>query len=144
MAKEYFLKYVPEAVTLRPAHKVCSIELPDQDPDGCHELQFFYDNLDCEDIEVVRSQTMNQLYPSGLMMIVDGCFLLHEEMKRPNPIATALAGQYILGNALIGRLGDRNGEPDIIGFDTEEDANEIAADIRRWIKDTGKFGYIVF
>lgn len=144
MAKEYYLKYEPECITMTDMHSVCCMELPELDPYGCNELQFFYDNLDCEDIEVVRSQTMNQLYPSGLMMIVDGCFLLHEEMKRPNPIATSIAGQIILGAALIGRLGDRNGEPDIIGFDSEEDANEIAADIRRWIKDTGKFGYIVF
>lgn len=144
MAKEYFLKYAPECITLTYMHTVCCMELPDLDPDGCHELQFFYDNLDCENIEVVRSKTMNQLYPSGLMMIVDGCFLMREEMKRPNPVATSIAGQIILGAALIGRLGDRNGEPDIIGFETEEDANEIAADIRNWLKDVWKFGYIIF
>lgn len=143
MGKEYFLKYVPEAVTLIPAHKVCSIEIPDQDPDGTNELRFFYSQLGCEDIEIVRSQQMNKLYPSGLMMIVDGCFLCHENLGKVNPIASALAGQYILGNALIGRLGDRNGEPDIIGFDAEADAEEVAETVREWIASETLWGLAV-
>lgn len=144
MAKEYYLKYAPECITMTDMHTVCCMDLPEKDPNGFHELKFFYENLNCDEIEVVRSQVMNQLYPSGLMMIVDGCFLINEEMKRPNTVATSIAGQIILGAALIGRLGDRNGEPDIIGFESEADANEIAADIRNWLKDIGKFGYIVF
>lgn len=143
MEKEFFLKYVPEAVTLRPAHKVCSIELPDQDPDGSSELRFFYSQIGCEDIEIVRSQQLNKLYPKGLMMIVDGCFLCHETMAKVNPIASALAGQYILGNALIGRLGDRNGEPDIIGFDSEAELEEVAATVREWLSSETLWGWAV-
>ena len=143
MGKEYFLKYVPEAVTMTPAHKVCSIELPESDPDGASELSFFYSQLGCEDIEIVRSQQMNNLDPSGLMMIVDGCFLCRETMAKVNPIASALAGQYIFGNALIGRLGDRNGEPDIIGFDSEADIEEVAAMVREWLASETLWGWAV-
>lgn len=143
MAKEFFLKYVPEAVTLSPAHKVCSIELPESDPDGSHELRFFYSQIGCEDIEIVRSQQLTKMDPSGLMMIVDGCFLCHDNLGKVNPIASALAGQYILGNALIGRLGDRNGEPDIIGFDAEADAEEVAATVREWLTSETLWGWAV-
>ena len=41
MAKEYFLKYAPECITMNDMHSVCVMDLPELDPNGSHELQFF-------------------------------------------------------------------------------------------------------
>lgn len=140
---EYFLKYEPEAIIYNKLHSVCPLELPvGPDPDNV-ELKFFYDNIQCDDIEVVRSATMNKLYPEGgLMLVCDGSFLCRPDLPSMNCIASSIAGQTILGNVLIGCCGDRNGEPDIVGFESYEEAEAVANTIRRWLIDNDPNGWV--
>jgi len=140
---EYFLKYEPGAIIYNKFHSVCPLDIPaGPDPDNT-ELKFFYDNIQCDDIEVVISATMNKLYPEGgLMLVCDGSFLCRPDMPSMNCIASSIAGQTILGNVLIGCCGDRNGEPDIVGFESYEEAEAVANTIRRWLIDNDPNGWV--
>lgn len=80
---------------------------------GTPDLDFFYEEIGTHSIEIVRFGHIGQC------LIVDECGRLRES-PQTNPIASLLAGQPIFGNALIAKEGDRNGEPDIIGFTEKE------------------------
>lgn len=58
-----------------------------------------------------------------------------------NLIGCLLYSDYILGDIIIGRLGFYKGEPDMVGFETAEQANELAIILQTFynksIKDMG-------
>lgn len=90
-------------------------------------LNFYYQTIGCESIECVRLK-------HDLVMIVD-----EEGLIKGLDLNEAATELYILsgylgvivGKALIGRAGIRYGEPDIVGFETSDEAMMIADKIRR-------------
>lgn len=134
---EYFLRYTSDAPIKYRLHDVVSCDV-----DGDMQLlESFYSWIGCNDIEIVRSQQLCQIVPDDLLMVVDGSFLLHNDQPDLNPIGTHLYGQMILGSIVIGRKGSRDGEPDIVGFDSEQDAEFVAYHVRNWIREHTPLGY---
>lgn len=78
--------------------------------DSEHLLDGFYRALDCECIETVH-------LAGGYLMIIDESGKLKQ--KRSNPMANKLYSlretvDWIAGDALLARIGSRNGESDIV------------------------------
>ena len=76
----------------------------------CHEL------CNCEYIETVYLP-----HYGDLLMIVDDSGKITDPPKRVNPVASmlypgTLHGDYIVGDVLLGREGEVDGEPDITGL----------------------------
>ena len=77
-------------------------------------IHFYYHHIDCESIEIVRfSKKTNQI------AVVDEQALCKDEPKM-NLIASYIMCRPIFGNVLICKEGERDGEPDVIGFNEIE------------------------
>lgn len=83
-------------------------------------LTFLYITIGCESVETVRTGS-----GSEVVMIVDENGLFNDRLK-PNLIGTALYDGLIVGGIVLAKEGQRDGEPDIVGFDTMPEAHHIA------------------
>lgn len=94
----------------------CSQEPDEVKIDSEHPLDGFYETLDCDCIETVHLSR-------GYIMIIDESGKLKD--KPMNPIASILYSRqspddWIAGDALLARIGSRNGETDIVSLGTNE------------------------
>ena len=78
-------------------------------------LEFYYEQIGCKTIEIVRISKNR----TNKVFIVDEEGLLKENPEI-NAIASLIVKQPIYGNALLAKEGERNGEPDICGFEIKE------------------------
>ena len=123
--KEWFILLNPDtdmigAVALKPNGRV---------------LDWFYQTIECDSIECV-SLFFDSIRSDHLIMIVD-----EEGLSKEKDLNASASGLYIrsgyrgiiVGKALIGRMVYRSGEPDVGGFETSEDAMQIAEKLRRYM-----------
>lgn len=92
-------------------------------------LTFLYITIGCESVETVRTGI-----GSEVVMIVDEEGLLNDKLKA-NLIGSALYDGLIVGGIVLAKEGQRDGEPDLIGFDTLEEAQHIADCAKKAAKD---------
>ena len=59
------------------------------------------------------------------VMVIFGYDELKLKDSGLNIIGSLLYADYVLGNIILGRLGFYKGEPDVVGFETAEQANEL-------------------
>lgn len=110
---EYYLLYDPDD---HPVPRIITY-------DGSEPLlDWMYRHIRCSSIETVR---LNLVDPKmHIVAIVDEEGLLRA--LHINRAATRMAGTWIFGGMLIGTTGIRDGEPDIVGYPTPEQASDIA------------------
>ena len=104
------------------------------DPKG-RVLDWYYKTIGCESIECV-SLYFDLIKDQQLIMIVDEEGLLKESDLNASASGLYIRSGYrgiIVGKALIGRMVYRSGEPDVGGFETSEDAMQIAEKLRRYM-----------
>ena len=97
------------------------------------DLKILPRSIDCEpeDLNYVLHELLNGFFeivrplacPRHIIMLVDDEGILKDLPF--NPLAAALYGQYIAGNAIIMREGFVNGEPDIVGLQTPDIAHMV-------------------
>lgn len=131
MSAEFFLKYscrpavIPEIVCCNPGNRDEAL------------LRFFYKEIGCESIEVVRFPKI-----PGILGIVDEEGRL--KVSRSNLVGSLLYGELLVGNLIIGQHVLRDGEPDIGGFDTVIEAQSAAAKIHSEVHaDCALLGYML-
>lgn len=83
-------------------------------------LTFLYITIGCESIETVRTGSGSEVV---MIMAEEGLF---NDMLKPNLIGTALDDGLIFGGIVLAKEGQRDGEPDIVGFDNMPEAHHIA------------------
>ena len=123
--KEWFIMLQPDtdmigAVALDPKGRV---------------LDWYYQTIGCESIECV-SLYFDSIKDQQLIMIVDEEGLIREKDLNASASGLYIRSGYrgiIVGRALIGRMVYRDGEPDVGGFETSEDAMQIAEKLRRYM-----------
>ena len=104
------------------------------DPNG-RVLDWYYQTIGCESIECVYLY-FDSIKDQQLIMIVDEEGLIREKDLNASASGLYIRSGYrgiIVGRALIGRMVYRNGEPDVGGFETSEDAMQIAEKLRRYM-----------
>lgn len=106
---EYFLIFPQGKSSFEP--NIVGIEVND----SRELLQFFYDTIRCESIETVKFRGL-----PALLAIVDEEGLFSD--NKLNWIASALYGMRIFGIMVVGKTGFRDGEPDIVGFESKDEA----------------------
>ena len=72
----------------------------------------------------IKAPKANKNRPDILVLCDDEAILKDLDL---NVIGSILYGDYILGNVIIGCSGYFNGEPDIVGFETREEAFKFMA-----------------
>lgn len=82
-------------------------------------LTFLYLTIGCESVETVRFSSPTDV------MIVDEEGLL-KERQEINLVASALYNGVIVGGMVLAKEGTRNGECDLVGYDTMNDAAAAA------------------
>lgn len=112
MSKEYFVKF--PAMSTIP-------EIIEAEISGTRELlDLLYHEIGCESVETVRFSHGKDL------MIVD-----EEGLCKENPrislVGIVLYPGAIVGTVIIAQEGIRDGEPDVLGFDTRNHAEAAAA-----------------
>lgn len=123
MAKEYFILY-------RTTAPIGEIVCCDPGASDRALLYSLYQWIGCEDIEVVYPSEFKGPRFADMLMIVDGCGLLKN--RDLNPVGVCLYGGPIVGDLIVGRKVIRDGEPDIGGWDTVEEAEAASAEIWRY------------
>lgn len=109
---EYFVKF--PAMSTIP-------EIIEAEISGTRELlDLLHCEIGCEFIETVYFSRGKDL------MIVDAEGLLKEN-PRISPVGIVLYPGAIVGTVIIAQEGIRDGEPDVLGFDTREQAEASAA-----------------
>lgn len=117
--KEYFL-LIPDG---KSKFKCDIIEW-----DGTGELlDFMYQAIGCSSVETIRLPL--ERLKTQLLFIVDEEGLFRD--NKLNWILSPLYGGRIMGKALCGTQGIRDGEPDIVGFPDKDTAYNAARDIFR-------------
>ena len=104
------------------------------DPSGS-VLDWYYKTIGCESIECV-SLFFDSIKDQQLIMIVDEEGLIKDLKLNASATGLYIRSGYrgiIVGRALIGRMVIRCGEPDVGGFETSEDAMQIAEKLRRYM-----------
>ena len=81
---------------------------------GKPSIHFYYRHIDCESIEIVRFAKK-----TNLIAVVDEEALCKDEPKM-NLIASYIMCRPVFGNVLICKEGERDGEPDVVGFNAFE------------------------
>lgn len=99
------------------------------------DLNFYYSAIECRSIEIVRP--FGYTADGQQVMIIDEEGRLKDE-PRVNTIASVLANQMLYGNVMIAIEGEKNGEPDIIGFDKPH-ANLALLAITMTLESSGLF-----
>lgn len=127
MAKtnEYFLLY--HTGSIHP-EIVCSTV---DTQDACL-LRSLYNWIGCTDIEIVRPTLATSRDVRELLIVVDGEGLLRS--KDQNAVASLLYAGRIVGDVIIGRQVLRDGEPDIGGWETPEEAHAAATPVFREVQ----------
>ena len=127
MAKtnEYFLLY--RTGSIHP-EIVCSTV---DSQDACL-LRSLYRWIGCENIEIVRPTLSVNSGTRDLLMIVDGDGLLRS--REQNAVASILYAGRIVGDVVIGRQVIRDGEPDVGGWETVEEAHAAAGPVFREVQ----------
>lgn len=122
MAKtnEYFLLY--RTGSIHP-EIVCSTV----DPQDACLLRSLYRWIGCEDIEIVRPTLTTRRDVRDLLIVVDGEGLLRHRDR--NAVASILYSGRIVGDIVIGCKVWRDGEPDIGGWETIEEAQAAAISV---------------
>ena len=122
MAKtnEYFLLY--RTGSIHP-EIVCTTV----DPQDACLLRSLYRWIGCEDIEIVRPTLSADRNVRELLMVVDGEGLLRS--REQNAVASILYAGRIVGDIVIGCKVWRDGEPDIGGWETIEEAQAAAISV---------------
>lgn len=111
MSKEYFVKF--PAMSTIP-------EIIEAEISGTRELlDLLYQRIGCESIQTVRISR-------DVWMIVDEEFLLKNPMPPFNALATLAYRHPIYGTAVFCREVERDGEPDLGGFDSLIEAAAVA------------------
>lgn len=111
MAIEYFVLYQDGV------HWQQEPAIIEWDPDECSLLDFMYQAIGCSSIECIRFRNF-----SGVVLgIVDEEGLFKSNL-RANAVGSLMYGQRIVGRMLVGQQGERNGEPDIVGYPSKRDA----------------------
>lgn len=123
MAKEYFILYR----TTAPIGEIVCCDPGASDLALLHSL---YKWIGCENIEVVYPTEFASPIFREMLMIVDGCGLLKN--RDLNPVGVTLYAGPIIGDLIVGRKVIRDGEPDIGGWGTAEEATAAAAEIWRY------------
>lgn len=87
------------------------------DPDECELLDFMYQAIGCRSIECIWFRN----FSGDVLGIVDeeGLFITN---LRANAVGSLMYGHRIVGRMLVGLRGERNGEPDIVGYPSKRDA----------------------
>ena len=119
---EWFLIYHPETphaeiICCRPAAHDRAL------------LDFCYEYLGCSSIEIVKPCALDQMKES-LLMVVDEEGLLRE--RTANPMGSLLYGHLIVGPVIVGQPVIRDGEPDVGGFDSIEEAIRISEKLHKF------------
>lgn len=104
---EWFVYFPPASFT----PQIIPVTIADSDA----LLTFFYQTIGCESIETVRFGS-----PSDVLVCDEEG--LCKENPKANFIGSALYTGIIGGGVIIAKEGQRNGEPDLIGFDTMNEA----------------------
>ena len=123
--KEWFILLQPDtdmigAVALDPSGRV---------------LDWYYKTIGCESIQCV-SLYFDSVRSDHLIMVVD-----EEGLCKDLSLNASASGLYIrsgyrgiiVGRALIGRMVIRCDEPDVGGFESSEEAMQIAEKLRRYM-----------
>jgi len=87
------------------------------DPDDCELLDFMYQAIGCSSVETVCFRN----FSGDEMGIVDEEGLFKTDLKT-NFVGSLLYRMRIVGRMLVGLRGERNGEPDIVGYSSKLDA----------------------
>lgn len=87
------------------------------DPDDCELLDFMYQAIGCSSIECIRFRN----FSGEVLGIVDEEGLYNPRL-RANSVGSLMYGQRIVGRMLVGLQGERDGEPDIVGYQSKLDA----------------------
>ena len=111
MAIEYFVLY------LDGVHWQQEPAILEWDPDDCELLDFMYQAIGCSSIECIRFRN----FSDEVLGIVDEEGLFKSNL-RANSVGSLMYGQRIVGRMLVGQQGERDGEPDIVGFQSKLDA----------------------
>lgn len=119
-ANEYFLLY--RTGSIQP-EIVCSTV---DSQDACL-LRSLYKWIGCEDIEIVRPTLTTRRDVRDLLIIVDGEGLL--KSREQNAVASILYAGRIVGDVVIGCKVWRDGEPDVGGWETIEEAQAAAISV---------------
>ena len=122
---EYFLLY--RTGSIHP-EIVCTTV----DPQDACLLRSLYKWIGCEDIEIVRPTLATSRDVRELLMVVDGERLLRS--REQNAVASILYAGRIVGDVIIGRQVLRDGEPDIGGWETPEEAHAAATPVFREVQ----------
>lgn len=109
--REWFVYFPPASFT----PQIIPVTIADTDA----LLTFFYLTIGCESIETVRFGSPSEV----LVCDEEG---LYQENPKANFIGSALYRGVIVGGVIIAKEGQRNGEPDLIGFDTLQEAAAAA------------------
>lgn len=111
MSIEYFLLYQDGV------HWEAMPAIIGWDPAECSLLDFMYLTIGCDSIECIRFRN----FSGDVLGIVDEEGLFNPRL-RANAVASLMCGQRIVGRMLVGQQGERNGEPDIVGYVSQLDA----------------------
>lgn len=98
------------------------------DPDECSLLDFMYQAIGCSNIECIRFR----IFSGEVLGIVDEEGL-YKPRLRANAVGSLMYGQRIVGRMLVGQQGERNGEPDIVGYASKSDAWHVHCMIQNHI-----------
>lgn len=110
---EYFLIYPQGKSNYEPY--IVGVELKDTE----ELLSFLYDTIRCSSIENVYLRN----HP-GLIAVVDEEGLFRD--NKLNWIISAIYGGRIMGVAVVGQQGERDGEPDFVGFASKDEAYQVS------------------
>ena len=83
----------------------------------------------------IKAPKADKKRPNILVICDDEAILKNLDL---NVIGSILYGNYILGNVIIGCSGYFNGEPDIVGFGTEEEAIKFMGILRKYYRYHGE------
>lgn len=122
MAKtnEYFLLY--RTGSIHPEIVCTTVD----SQDACL-LRSLYKWIGCEDIEIVRPTVTTRRDVRDLLIVLDGEGLLRHRDR--NAVASILYSGRIVGDIVIGCKVWRDGEPDIGGWETIEEAQAAAISV---------------
>lgn len=85
-------------------------------------LNSCYQWIRCDTIQTIRLMDVctDLGVSQKLLGVVDDNGLI-SGLQKYNLIASMITGEYIMGPLIIGMHGERQGEPDIVGWNTERD-----------------------
>lgn len=106
---EYFLIFPQGKSKFEP--EIVGVELKDTE----ELLTFLYKTISCSSIENVYLRNI-----TGLIAVVDEEGLFRD--NKLNWILSAIYGGRIMGIAVVGKQGERDGEPDFVGFESKDEA----------------------